>query len=130
MANEQKLIINPPAPATGRKQLGESKMARNTAHFDAEAPRLRKPDWIRVRLPSGNAVGELKDKLRASSLVTVCEEASCPNIHECFNKGTATFMILGDICTRRCSFCDVAHGRPKPPDASEPENLALSLIHI
>ena len=116
-------------PETGQKQLGGDKMARNTAQFD-EAPKLRKPPWIRVRLPTGNAVGELKQRLRSSSLVTVCEEASCPNIHECFNKGTATFMVLGDICTRRCSFCDVAHGRPKPPDASEPANLATTIADM
>lgn len=108
-------------------QVGAEKLARNTAVFDARAPKLRKPPWIRVRLPSGNAVEKLKAQLRASSLVTVCEEASCPNIHECFAKGTATFMILGDICTRRCSFCDVAHGRPKPPDEHEPENLAKAI---
>ncbi|MDH3787791.1 MAG: lipoyl synthase [Xanthomonadales bacterium] len=99
-------------------------MARNKASFDADAPRLRKPPWIRVRLPSGNAVGKLKSRLRERDLVTVCEEASCPNIHECFSKGTATFMILGEVCTRRCSFCDVAHGRPLPPDAGEPAQLA------
>ena len=109
---------------TGRKQLGSDKISRNTAQFDSAAPALRKPPWIRVRLPAGNAVQKLKSRLRASNLVTVCEEASCPNIHECFSKGTATFMILGDICTRRCSFCDVAHGRPKPPDEQEPESLA------
>ncbi len=137
MSTEQKipLTLREPAgsakgPTTGRKQLGEDKMARNTASFDEAAPALRKPPWIRVRLPSGNAVGELKDRLRARSLVTVCEEASCPNIHECFNKGTATFMILGDICTRRCSFCDVAHGRPKPPDPQEPENLARTIAQM
>ena len=90
-------------------------MARNTAKFDADSPRLRKPPWIRVRLPAGNAVAELKAKLRGRQLVTVCEEATCPNIHECFSKGTATFMILGEVCTRRCSFCDVAHGRPLSP---------------
>ena len=133
MSTEQKIPLTlrePTGPATGRKQLGEDKMARNTASFDEGAPALRKPPWIRVRLPSGNAVGELKDRLRARSLVTVCEEASCPNIHECFNKGTATFMILGDICTRRCSFCDVAHGRPKPPDPREPENLARTIAQM
>ena len=108
------------APA---KQLGEDKIARNRAAF-AEAPLLRKPSWIRVRIPPGNAVAKLKAQLRANRLVTVCEEASCPNIHECFGKGTATFMILGEVCTRRCSFCDVAHGRPKPPDPLEPANLA------
>jgi len=106
------------------RELGADKMARNTAQFDPQAPRLRKPPWIRVRLPSGNAVQELKTRLRQRALVTVCEEATCPNIHECFSKGTATFMILGEVCTRRCSFCDVAHGRPLPPDAAEPEQLA------
>lgn len=133
MSNDLKIPLRmhgEPGPAPGRKQLGEDKMARNTARFDADAPALRKPPWIRVRLPSGNAVGELKERLRASELVTVCEEASCPNIHECFNKGTATFMILGDICTRRCSFCDVAHGRPKPPDPREPANLARTIAQM
>ena len=77
-----------------------------------------------MRIPPGNAVAKLKAKLRENRLVTVCEEASCPNIHECFGKGTATFMILGEVCTRRCSFCDVAHGRPKPPDPLEPTHLA------
>jgi lipoic acid synthetase len=105
------------------KQLGEDKIARNRAGF-AEAPMLRKPSWIRVRIPPGNAVAKLKARLRENRLVTVCEEASCPNIHECFGKGTATFMILGEVCTRRCSFCDVAHGRPKPPDPLEPAHLA------
>jgi lipoic acid synthetase len=102
-------------------------MARNTARFDAAAPRLRKPPWIRVRLPAGNAVESLKSRLRERELVTVCEEASCPNIHECFSKGTATFMILGEVCTRRCSFCDVAHGRPLPPDRKEPAQLARTV---
>jgi lipoic acid synthetase len=111
----------------GGKELGADKVARNTARFDADAPALRKPPWIRVRLPAGNAVGELKTRLRDNALVTVCEEATCPNIHECFHKGTATFMILGEICTRRCSFCDVAHGRPKPPDRNEPDNLARTI---
>ena len=111
----------------GRKELGADKMARNTAQFDPDAPRLRKPPWIRVRLPAGNAVGELKARLRRRDLVTVCEEATCPNIHECFSKGTATFMILGEVCTRRCSFCDVAHGRPLPPDADEPAQLARTV---
>lgn len=130
MAEEQKIPLRIQPPAQGRKELGQDKMARNTARFDAGAPRLRKPDWIRVRLPSGNAVEKLKRRLRASSLVTVCEEASCPNIHECFHKGTATFMVLGDICTRRCSFCDVAHGRPKPPDPAEPAQLARTIAQM
>jgi len=115
---------------SGAKELGAQKMARNTASFDADAPRLRKPPWIRVRLPAGNAVADLKAKLRKRELVTVCEEASCPNIHECFSKGTATFMILGELCTRRCSFCDVAHGRPLPPDTNEPDRLARTIADM
>jgi lipoic acid synthetase len=127
MSKNTKIPIQVSAETALSRQLGADKMARNTARFERDAPRLRKPDWIRVRLPAGNAVQSLKSTLRANSLVTVCEEATCPNIHECFNKGTATFMILGEICTRRCSFCDVAHGRPKPPDESEPENLARTI---
>jgi lipoic acid synthetase len=111
------------------KQVGGDKIARNRAGFDA-APMLRKPSWIRVRLPPGNAVQQLKSKLRANALVTVCEEASCPNIHECFSKGTATFMVLGEVCTRRCSFCDVAHGRPQPPDPLEPARLAQTIADM
>lgn len=113
----------------GVKQLGEDKIARSPVKFD-EAPVLRKPSWIRVRIPAGNAVAKLKSKLRENRLVTVCEEASCPNIHECFSHGTATFMILGEVCTRRCSFCDVAHGRPKPPDANEPSNVARTIADM
>ena len=114
----------------GVKQLGEEKIARSPVKFDESAPVLRKPSWIRVRIPAGNAVAKLKAKLRENHLVTVCEEASCPNIHECFSHGTATFMILGEVCTRRCSFCDVAHGRPKPADASEPANLARTIADM
>ncbi len=122
-------VVDKPAvqkPAVD-KQVAGDKIARNRAGFDADAPTLRKPSWIRVKLPRGNAVQQLKSKLRDSALVTVCEEASCPNIHECFSKGTATFMILGEVCTRRCSFCDVAHGRPQPPDTLEPARLAETI---
>ncbi len=114
----------------GAKQLGEDKIARSPVKFDETAPVLRKPSWIRVRIPAGNSVAKLKAKLRENHLVTVCEEASCPNIHECFSHGTATFMILGEVCTRRCSFCDVAHGRPKPPDVNEPANLARTIADM
>jgi lipoyl synthase len=114
------------APA-GEKQVGNDKIALNRAGFDTAVPILRKPSWIRVRLPQGNAVQQLKARLRENALVTVCEEASCPNIHECFSKGTATFMILGEVCTRRCSFCDVAHGRPVAPDPLEPARLAETI---
>ena len=86
----------------------------------AEGPLPRKPPWIRVRAPSGPAVARVKRLLREQGLHSVCEEASCPNLAECFSHGTATFMIMGDLCTRRCPFCDVAHGRPKPLDADEP----------
>jgi lipoic acid synthetase len=134
MNEADKLLLNVPLPRmasaaviAGEKEQGEAKMARNTARFDSDAPTLRKPPWIRVRLPAGNAVGDLKARLRNRKLVTVCEEASCPNIHECFSKGTATFMVLGEICTRRCSFCDVSHGRPLAPDADEPKQLAASV---
>ena len=120
----------PVAPLqTGVKQVAGDKIARSPVQF-AEAPVLRKPSWIRVRIPSNGAVAALKAKLRENRLVTVCEEASCPNIHECFGHGTATFMILGEVCTRRCSFCDVAHGRPKPPDAAEPLKLAATIADM
>lgn len=119
-----------PAVVVGEKQLGEDKIGRNPVTFDASAPLLRKPSWIRVKLPSGNAVQKLKSRLRAEGLVTVCEEASCPNIHECFSHGTATFMILGEVCTRRCAFCDVAHGRPLPPDVDEPARLARTIADM
>ncbi|MFB2720329.1 lipoyl synthase [Shewanella xiamenensis] len=89
---------------------------------------LRKPDWLRVKLPASNQrILDIKQALRANGLHSVCEEASCPNLAECFNHGTATFMILGAICTRRCPFCDVAHGRPLKPDAEEPVKLARTI---
>jgi lipoic acid synthetase len=92
---------------------------------------LKKPDWIRVKAGSPTTrFYEIKETLRANKLVTVCEEASCPNIGECFGKGTATFMIMGDKCTRRCPFCDVGHGRPDPLDVNEPENLAKTIAQL
>ena len=92
---------------------------------------LKKPEWIRVKAASGNSrFHEIKKILRENQLVTVCEEASCPNIGECFGKGTATFMIMGDKCTRRCPFCDVGHGRPDPLDVDEPLNLAKTIAAL
>ncbi|WP_018690966.1 lipoyl synthase [Algicola sagamiensis] len=89
---------------------------------------LRKPDWLKIKLPrSSDKIDAIKGAMRKHGLHSVCEEASCPNLPECFNHGTATFMILGDICTRRCPFCDVAHGRPLPPSAEEPEKLGLTI---
>ncbi|HXV11775.1 MAG TPA: lipoyl synthase [Burkholderiales bacterium] len=111
---------------SGVKQKGEAKTARIPIKV-APGERLAKPDWIRVRLGHGQRFHEIKKILREHRLHTVCEEATCPNIGECFGKGTATFMILGDLCTRRCPFCDVAHGKPLPPDADEPVNLARTI---
>ncbi len=121
----------PAAKIAGVKQKGELKTARIPIKIvPVDAP-LKKPSWIRVK--AGNEVGrfgEIKKMLREQKLHTVCEEAACPNIGECFGRGTATFMILGDICTRRCPFCDVGHGKPLPPDAEEPANLADSVAHL
>jgi lipoic acid synthetase len=109
------------------KQRGAAKTARIPIKIETTTRPLRKPLWIRARSPANPAVGRLKGVLRENRLHTVCEEASCPNIGECFAGGTATFMIMGDICTRRCPFCDVAHGRPQPLDADEPENLGRTI---
>ena len=116
----------PPIDTRGVKEKGASKTARIPIKVVATEP-LRKPDWIRVRAASSPRFQEIKRILREHKLHTVCEEASCPNIGECFGKGTATFMIMGDICTRRCPFCDVGHGRPLPLDADEPANLAKTI---
>jgi lipoyl synthase len=111
----------------GVKEKGQAK----TIRIVPRGASLAKPAWIRVRAPSPNSrFYEIKDILRRQRLHTVCEEASCPNIGECFGKGTATFMILGDICTRRCPFCDVAHGRPLGPDADEPRHLAETIAAL
>ena len=108
----------------------KEKGARKTIRIVPRTP-LPKPAWIRVRAPCPNSrFHEIKEILRSQQLHTVCEEASCPNIAECFGKGTATFMILGDICTRRCPFCDVAHGRPLAPDAQEPRRLAETIARL
>ena len=124
--------------ATSRGQRGDAKTAPLPGRRVIEikpASMLAKPDWIRVRLSHAPRFRDMKRVLREQRLHTVCEEASCPNIGECFGSGTATFMILGDLCTRRCPFCDVAHGRPEPPDADEPAHLAhtvalLALKHV
>ncbi|WP_319242407.1 lipoyl synthase [uncultured Propionivibrio sp.] len=127
MSEERK----PAAKVAGVKERGELKTARIPIKVIPVDTPLRKPSWIRVK--AGNDVGrygEIKRMLRTQKLHTVCEEAACPNIGECFGRGTATFMILGDICTRRCPFCDVGHGKPLPPDENEPQHLAESVAHL
>ena len=111
----------------GEKLKGADKVARIPIKVVPSKSVQRKPPWIRARAPIGDRVRQLKAVLRENSLFTVCEEASCPNLGECFSKGTATFMIMGDICTRRCPFCDVGHGRPNPLDSNEPANLAETI---
>ncbi|NBT92132.1 MAG: lipoyl synthase [Betaproteobacteria bacterium] len=112
------------------KQKAGAKLARIPIKVQAGEV-LKKPDWIRVKAASsGTRFYEIKEILRANKLVTVCEEASCPNIGECFGKGTATFMIMGDKCTRRCPFCDVGHGRPDPLDTDEPQKLARTIAAL
>ena len=112
------------------KQKAQAKTARIPIKVVA-AETLKKPDWIRVKAGSPTTrFYEIKQILREHKLHTVCEEASCPNIGECFGKGTATFMIMGDKCTRRCPFCDVGHGRPDPLDADEPLNLAKTIAAL
>ena len=108
-------------------QRGKDKVSRIPVKIEPAAQPLRKPAWIRAKAPLGPGVTRIKRLLRESKLATVCEEAQCPNLGECFSHGTATFMILGDVCTRRCPFCDVAHGRPRPVDPGEPDHLAESI---
>ena len=117
-----------PAVSSG-PQRGSAKTARIPIKVEAAAA-LAKPEWIRVRVSDSAGFRAVKQALREGGLHTVCEEASCPNIGECFGKGTATFMILGDLCTRRCPFCDVAHGRPLPPDPAEPGQLAETIARL
>lgn len=114
------------------KQRGKDKISRAVKiPIEVTHTPVKKPSWLKVKLPSQpKNVSDLKNLLRTNKMVTVCEEASCPNLYECFQKGTATFMIMGDMCTRRCTFCDVAHGRPKPLDPDEPRRLAKSLQQL
>jgi lipoic acid synthetase len=129
--------VSPPSPDPFARKKGEAKTGVVFRKFPIPVVQqttresLRKPDWIRVRAGSASTrFYEIKNILREHRLHTVCEEASCPNIGECFGKGTATFMIMGDKCTRRCTFCDVAHGRPEPLDVEEPLNLARTIAAL
>ncbi len=114
----------------GVKLKGADKVARIPIKVVPSATVQRKPSWIRAKAPTSETVLKLKNTLRENNLYTVCEEAACPNLGECFAKGTATFMIMGDICTRRCPFCDVGHGRPNPLDPQEPENVARTIRNM
>ena len=124
MTHKNSNLENPHRVVAGVKHKGAEKVARNPIKVEQPAVRLRKPEWIRAKSPFHPNVKRLKAVLREQKLHTVCEEAACPNLGECFGKGTATFMIMGDICTRRCPFCDVGHGRPEPLDLDEPVKLA------
>ena len=121
------------APSRARPdthQRGAAKLARIPVKVEAVAAPLRKPAWIRARAPTGPGVTRVKKILRDRGLSSVCEEALCPNLGECFSHGTATFMVMGDVCTRRCPFCDVAHGRPRPLDPDEPRQLAEAIAEM
>lgn len=125
-------IERPTKLQPGVKLLGKDKIERAPATIEptTKETRLAKPNWIRAKFPGGKAVREMKKKLRENKLHTVCEEANCPNLGECFGKGTATFMIMGAVCTRRCTFCAVGHGRPNILDRDEPQNLADTVANM
>jgi lipoic acid synthetase len=128
-ANNKTEHITSRQKVAGVKEIDAAKTSRIPIKIIPQ-PAQRKPEWIRMKAPDSARYQEIKRVLRDNNLHTVCEEASCPNIGECFSGGTATFMILGDICTRRCPFCDVAHGKPLPPDVNEPENLARTIAQM
>ena len=121
MTAERKRVVQ------GEKLRGADKMARIPVKIVPTEEIPRKPDWLRVRMPASPEIARIKATLREHKLASVCEEANCPNLGECFSNGTATFMIMGDICTRRCPFCDVAHGRPNPLSTDEPKELAAAI---
>jgi lipoic acid synthetase len=124
-------VLNAPSRSTPEThQRGWHKVSRIPVRVEPTGAPLRKPSWIRAKAPVGPGVARVKRLLREGGLSTVCEEAQCPNLGECFTHGTATFMILGDLCTRRCPFCDVAHGRPLPPDPQEPLQLADAVANL
>lgn len=114
----------------GVKLRGADKLARIPIKVVPTEIMPRKPEWIRVRIPASPNIARIREILRRRKLASVCEEARCPNLGECFSHGTATFMIMGDICTRRCPFCDVAHGKPNPLDSDEPSQLAQAILEM
>ena len=119
--------MDTPRKEAGHKERGADKVARIPIKVEPTTEFRRKPKWIKTQAPNSPEVKRLKQILRDNKLHTVCEEAACPNLGECFSHGTATFMIMGDICTRRCPFCDVSHGKPLPLDENEPENMAQTI---
>ncbi len=122
------MTINAPSRSTPQThQRNADKLSRIPVKVEKKDEILRKPDWIRIKVPAGDRVARIKKSLRQHHLHSVCEEAACPNLGECFSQGTATFMIMGDLCTRRCPFCDVAHGKPQMLDKDEPANLASTI---
>ena len=122
------MSLNAPSRTTPEThQRNAEKLSRIPIKVETSDVVLRKPDWIRVKVSANEEITRIKETLRENNLYTVCEEAACPNLGECFSHGTATFMIMGDICTRRCPFCDVAHGKPKALDQQEPVNLAKTI---
>lgn len=130
MMIKDRKVPKSPRVQQGVKLRGADKLTRIPLQDDLVQETARKPDWIRVRIPASPQISRIKQILRKQKLATVCEEASCPNLGECFSHGTATFLIMGDICTRRCPFCDVAHGRPNPLDAQEPAKLAAAIAEM
>ncbi len=130
MNDQAKDLRAPSRTSPTTHQRGAAKLARIPIKVEPRDEPLRKPPWLRIRLQSDANVVRVKRLLRRHQLASVCEEAACPNLGECFSHGTATFMILGDLCTRRCPFCDVAHGRPLPPDPEEPQRLATAVAEL
>ncbi|MCU7841594.1 MAG: lipoyl synthase [Candidatus Thiodiazotropha sp. (ex Troendleina suluensis)] len=125
--SSSKEILPPSRNTPESHQRGKLKLARIPVKVEQQETTLRKPKWIRAKAPLGREVSRIRRILREKGLSSVCEEAACPNLGECFHHGTATFMIMGDICTRRCPFCDVAHGKPQPLDPKEPIQLAEAI---
>ena len=130
MSTQQEMPTRRNVLVEGEKLRGAEKVARIPVKVIPTVELPVKPDWIRVRIPASPKTGQIKDQLRKHKLASVCEEASCPNLGECFSNGTATFMVMGEICTRRCPFCDVAHGKPKPLDENEPRELAQAIAEM
>lgn len=130
MSTQQEVTGRRNVLVEGEKLRGAEKVARIPVKVIPTVELPVKPDWIRVRIPASPKIAQIKDQLRKHKLASVCEEASCPNLGECFSNGTATFMVMGEICTRRCPFCDVAHGKPKPLDENEPRELAQAISEM